>query len=160
MARTIASRSDVDVGSQPSTVGRAAAVVTAAGFAAWAAFQLLLALGAPLGEASWGGTHDVLPTNLRIASAFAVVFYVAAAAVVLRRGGFAVSWVPASVARWGTWILAVVLTLSALANLASQSESERLFNAPFAIALAVACVIVARQPEPSASPPGRRVDPR
>jgi len=36
---------------------RSAAVAAAVGFLVIAAFQLALALGAPLGRAAWGGTH-------------------------------------------------------------------------------------------------------
>jgi hypothetical protein len=40
---------------------RTAAIAAAVGFLTIAAFQLALALGAPLGRAAWGGTHLQLP---------------------------------------------------------------------------------------------------
>ena len=68
---------------------RIAAVAAAAGFLVQAAFQAAIALGAPLGRASWGGAYDgQLPMGLRIASGVAVGFWVLAALIVLGRGGF------------------------------------------------------------------------
>ena len=51
------------------------AVVAAVGFIVLAVFQVALALGAPLGEAAYGGTHTDLPVALRITSAFAAIVY-------------------------------------------------------------------------------------
>jgi hypothetical protein len=46
-----------------------ATIVAASLLAVIALFQLVLALGAPLGRMAWGGRHEgVLPTRLRIAS--------------------------------------------------------------------------------------------
>jgi hypothetical protein len=78
-------------GLQPS---RTAAVAAAVGFIAIAAFQLALALGAPLGRAAWGGAHLHLPTSLRIASAFAVGVWVLAALIILGRARYPVSPLP------------------------------------------------------------------
>jgi hypothetical protein len=56
---------------QRRATGRLAAVA-AAGFAAIAVFELLLAAGAPMGSAAWGGAHPGrLPSELRVASALA-----------------------------------------------------------------------------------------
>src|SRR5919106_302887 len=60
---------------------RVAAMAAAIGFLAIAAFQVALALGGPLGRAAWGGSHVRLPMGLRLASAFAVVFWTVAALV-------------------------------------------------------------------------------
>ena len=52
---------------------RIAAVTAAVGFLLQAAFQAALALGAPLGSASWGGAYEgQLPMGLRIAGGVAV----------------------------------------------------------------------------------------
>ena len=67
---------------------RIAAVAAAVGFLIHAAFQAALALGAPLGSASWGGTYEAqLPMGLRIASGVAVGVFMLAALIVLGRGG-------------------------------------------------------------------------
>lgn len=123
---------------------RSAAVAAAVGFLVIAAFQLALALGAPLGRAAWGGTHVRLPTGLRIASAFAVGVWVLAALIVLGRAGFRVSPLPPAFVRWGTWILVGVSVLGALMNFASRSSWERFIWGPAALILAVLCLVVAQ----------------
>lgn len=141
-----------------SPVPRAAAIAAGAGFLGIAAFQVALAAGAPLGQASWGGTYDgQLPTGLRIASAVAVGVWVLAALIVLGRGGFEVSPLPSAVLRWGTWILVAVSLVGALMNFASPSAWERFLWGPFALALAALCLLVARsRGAPAASPPHDR----
>lgn len=123
---------------------RTAAVAVAAGFLAIAAFQVALALGAPLGRAAWGGTYTQLPTGLRIASAFAVGIWVLAALIVLGRAGFQVSPLPPAFLRWGTWTLVGVSVLAALVNIASPSSWERFLWGPVALILAWLCLVVAR----------------
>jgi len=59
--------------------GRTAAAAAATGFSLLAAFQLSLALGAPLGHLAWGGAQERLPSGLRIVNAFAAVVFVVAA---------------------------------------------------------------------------------
>ncbi|MEV0283732.1 hypothetical protein AB0H36_06360 [Kribbella sp. NPDC050820] len=125
---------------------RTAAIAAAIGFAGLAVFQLLLAAGAPYGEAAWGGnTEGRLPAGLRVGSAISVVVYAGAAAVVLRRAGFGIR-LPSVVARIGTWVLVVLLTLGALANFASQSPWERFLLGPVALLLAGLCFVVAGSP--------------
>ena len=76
------------------------AVAAAAGFLAIAAFQAVLALGAPR-PCGLGGIHARLPVKLRIASAFAVGVWVLAALIILGRAGSQVSPLPPAFARWG-----------------------------------------------------------
>ena len=52
-----------------------AASIAAAIFAGLMLFQILLALGYPLGEAAWGGYYTELPAGMRIASALSAAFY-------------------------------------------------------------------------------------
>jgi hypothetical protein len=127
-----------------SPAGSVPAVAAAAGFLAIAAFQLALALGAPLGRAAWGGTHERLPTGLRIASAFAVGVWALAALIVLGRAGFSISPLPPTFVRWGIWILVGVSVLGAILNFASSSRWERFVWGPVALVLAVLCLLVAR----------------
>lgn len=71
---------------------RALSIIAAAGFGLLAAFQLAIALGAPFGKASWGGSHAAaLPIELRVASGVAVGVYLFAALIILARGGVAIS---------------------------------------------------------------------
>jgi hypothetical protein len=122
---------------------RTAAIAAAVGFLAIAAFQLALALGAPLGRAAWGGTNAHLPTGLRVASAFAAGIWALAALIILQRAGIQPSPLPSSLVRVGTWILIGVLALGAVLNFASPSGWERYFWGPVAVILAVLCLLVA-----------------
>jgi hypothetical protein len=123
---------------------RTPAVAAAIGFLAIAAFQLGLALGAPLGHAAWGGTYTQLPPGLRIASALAVGVWVFAALIVLGRAGGGVVCVPQTFVRRGTWILVGVNLLAALENFVSPSSWERFIWGPVALILAALCLVVAR----------------
>jgi hypothetical protein len=130
-----------------------AAAVAAAGFTGLAAFELALALGAPLGRAAFGGAHTYLPAGLRIVSALAVVIWLLAALVVLRRGGYQVPLIPARIARAGTWVLTGLLSLGVLLNLASPSGWERYLQAPITAIMATLCLIVARSRAQPTDPP-------
>jgi hypothetical protein len=122
---------------------RAAAIAAAAGFLVIAAFQLALALGAPLGRAAWGGGHERLPVGLRIASAAAVAVWILAVMIVLGRAGFDSPLSPGFV-RWGMWILVGVLAIGALMNFASPSSWERFIWGPFGVVMTALSFVVAR----------------
>jgi len=127
-----------------------AAAAAAAGFTGFAAFELALALGAPLGRAAMGGAHTYLPAGLRIVSALAVIIWLLAGLVVLRRGGYRVPLISARAAWAGTWALTGLLSLGVLLNLASPSGWERYLQAPITAILATLCLIVARShPQPT-----------
>jgi hypothetical protein len=127
-----------------SSTTHSVAMAAGTGFLLVAAFQVALALGAPWGRAAWGGAHDGrLPRNLRIASGFAVVFWILAASVVFARAGHELIPIPFEVARWATWVLFGLSALGALMNLASRSKLERLIWSPVSALLAVLCLVVA-----------------
>lgn len=125
----------------PPTPDRAAPVagaVAAGLLGALSAFQLALALGAPWGEAAWGGRHAELPTGLRAASAVSAVVWSGAAAVALRQGGRD-TWAPVP-DRWlrrTTAGLALYSGVGVVMNLASRSELERAVWVPVTLAMAV-----------------------
>ena len=125
---------------------RIAAIAAAAGFVALAAFQLALALGAPLGHAAWGGSAAHLSGTQRVASAFAVVFWIGAAVVLLRRVGLIARPRAVAVVRWATWSIAGLCAISAVANLASDSLWENVILGPGAAILAVLCAVAAIGP--------------
>jgi hypothetical protein len=108
------------------------------------AFQLALALGAPWGAAAWGGRNPgVLPTGLRVASAFVgVVVYPLIALVILAAGGaIADDWLP--IGRTVVmWILAAFFVLGTVVNAISRSPIERIWAA-VSLALAVCCAVIA-----------------
>jgi hypothetical protein len=126
--------------------GRTAAVIATVGFAGIAAFELVLALGAPLGHAAYGGSTAQLSAGERVVSVMAVIVWLAAAVVVLGRAGFlAVTW-PTELFRRATWVLVAVSALAALPNLVSQSPWEQFVFGPTALVLAALCLVVARSP--------------
>ena len=128
-----------------SAVAKTAAIAATVGFAGLAVFQLLLAAGAPLGEAAWGGTTEGrLSTGLRVGSAISLVVYAVSAALILRRAGFRVPWVSRAVARIGSWVLVGLLALGTLANFLSQSPWERFLFGPVTLVLTGLCFVVAR----------------
>ena len=125
-------------------IARVAAVLAAIGLAGIAIFQLALAAGAPWGHAAWGGANAHLSTAQRSASAATVVFYAAAALIVLGRAGILRASGDAALFRWGTWFLAVAMAIGTLPNFASQSRWENFVFGPLALVLAILCVVVAR----------------
>jgi hypothetical protein len=128
---------------------RIAAMAAAVGFLVIAAFQVALALGAPLGRAAWGGAYEgQLPMGLRIASGVAAGVWVLAALIVLGRAGFRVVPLPYGVLRWGTWVLVGLLFVGALTNIASSSGWERFGWGPVALIVGALCLFVALRAEP------------
>ena len=119
------------------------AILAAIGFLAIAAFQVALALGAPLGRAAWGGAHERLPRSLRIGSAIAVVVWVFASLVILGRGGLPVVALPPIAIDWGPWVLVGLSALGAIVNFASSSPWERFGWGPLALILAALCLVLA-----------------
>lgn len=115
------------------------------GFLGIALFQLALASGADWGHAAWGGADAELSTSLRIGSAVAAVVWAAAAGVVLGRAGFFGSdRRHAGLHRVGTWVVAALCGVGALANFASESGYENAIFGPLGLVLAGLGVVVAR----------------
>ena len=75
-----------------------------------AAFQLTIALGAPLGRFAWGGQNRVLPARQRIGSVISIVLYALFAVIVLAAAG-AVAGVPGLVVGVGIWVVFAVFAL-------------------------------------------------
>ncbi|MDQ0736400.1 hypothetical protein [Arthrobacter agilis] len=103
------------------------------------AFQAALALGAPWGEAAYGGAHrGVLPPRYRAASAVASAVYGALTLITLGRG-------PGATAR--RRILSggsALMLLGTVMNLASRSRLERTIWTPVAGTLALTLLRLAR----------------
>jgi len=110
------------------------AVLILAGFAV---FQILLALGRPLGRFAWGGQHpNVLPMQLRIASLVTVVLYASFAVIILNQAGLLELLARDGWAKTALWILTVYLFIGMLMNAISRSKSERMVMTPLTLVLA------------------------
>ncbi len=123
--------------------------VAAAGlFAAGAAFQLALALGAPYGDAVLGGRADtvagVLTGPYRWVAAGQGLLLVGLGGVVLARAGLVPSGRlgPRGLRR-ATGVVAGLMLVNTVGNLASPSALERWMGAGTATA-AVLCAVLAR----------------
>jgi cytochrome bd-type quinol oxidase subunit 2 len=118
-----------------------AAVLAALILAGLIGFQLLLAVGLPMGHYAWGGAHRVLPRSLRIASVVATFIYLALAMGILEAAGV-IDLDASEVPRVAVWILAAFFGIGVLMNAISRSEKERRM-AFVAAALSALCAIVA-----------------
>ena len=123
---------------------RVAGITAVALLAVVEVFQIALALGAPLGKASWGGQHEgVLPARLRIASAIAaVVAYPLIILFVLAAAGLIDTTLAVGTRRVGMWVLTALLALGAVANFVSRSKIERIWG-PVSFGAAVCCGLIA-----------------
>lgn len=102
-------------------------------------FQIALALGAPLGEAAWGGKHkNVLPRNLRIGSLFAAASLLFMSLVVLSASS-SVNLYPESFTTVVLWVMAIYFAIGIVMNALSRSKVERIW-APYSAILCILCV--------------------
>ena len=123
-------------------VAPTAATAAAVGFFGIAAFQVALAVGAPLGRAAWGGGR-IACRRACGSRARARSWFLLAATIVLGRAAIQISPLPPAVLRWGTLILVALLPLGAIMNLASSSPWDRFLWGPLALALALLTFVVA-----------------
>lgn len=108
-----------------------------------AAFQVALALGAPLGHLAWGGkSTGPLPPRLRLASVAALVPIASGLVAAAAAAGW-LGWPGRSAARTILFALAALFALSAVGNAASSSAAERRLGLPLAAALAAGCLALA-----------------
>ena len=105
-------------------------------------FQIALIAGAPIGRFAWGGQHQVLPVNLRLASVTSIVLYLAFGAVILDNAGV-IAMMPDTFSQPGAWILTAYFAVGIGLNALSRSKPERSVMTPLAAALALTCAVVA-----------------
>jgi hypothetical protein len=123
---------------------RIAAFVAVSLLAVIIAFQIALALGAPLGEGAWGGQNEgVLPKRLRIASGVAA-FMIYPLIVIAILGASDLIDVDLLRGKRGPlmWTFVGLFTLGGIANLVSRSTIER-YWAGVSLAIAVCCAVIA-----------------
>lgn len=132
----------------PNPWGRWSARAAAAFFAAFALFQIALALGAPLGFMAWGGQSAVLPDALRGSSGGAAAVLLVASCVMLVRSR---DW-GRSLPRWPVFglnlLFAAYLLLNTAGNLVSKSQAERLVMGGATLAGAGLCILAAALARP------------
>jgi hypothetical protein len=140
-------RNDRGVVRSAGTAG--AALGVAAICTSFAALQVALAAGAPLGGHVWGGSQPhVLPAGMRVVSVGAAAVLVGMATVVTRRAG--VIGRPAGWLTPATWSIAGYFALNTVGNLASTSDVERFVFAPATAVAAALTAVVARRSSPVA----------
>lgn len=118
------------------------ALIACAVLLALALFQILLILGVPIGRYAWGGTHDVLPQNLRIASASSIALYIVFAAFILSKASVIDLVQNDSLVGVGMWVFTGYFFLGIFMNAISRSKKERLVMTPVAAVLAVLFLLV------------------
>ncbi|MGO9487212.1 MAG: hypothetical protein ACLPX9_21990 [Rhodomicrobium sp.] len=126
-----------------------AASAAAAILAGLMLFQILLALGYPLGKAAWGGYYTELPAGLRIASILSAALYAAFISITLASARLVRAPFGPRFMRLSLWSLTALFFLGTLMNLASQSLLERAIMTPLAFVLTICCYSLARHPQRS-----------
>lgn len=105
------------------------AVAAAVLMASVAAFQLALAAGLPLGEATMGGraatVGGVLQPPYRAMAFGSAVVLVLAAWVVVGRAGILPIFLGGQALVWGAWVVAGFMVLNTLTNLSGRHPLER-----------------------------------
>jgi hypothetical protein len=111
------------------TLVELAAVVAAVLLAAVAAFQVALAAGLPLGEATMGGraatVDGVLQPSYRAVAFGSAVVLVLAAWIVLARAGLVPIFLGGQALAWGAWVVAGFMALNTVTNLSGRHPLER-----------------------------------
>jgi hypothetical protein len=122
---------------------KSAAVVLILLFVGLTIFQLLLALGKPLGEFAWGGQYKVLPQNYRLGSIMAFLFCIACISLVLQ---VPLEWIPAILPSWliqfSYGALTILFGFSVLGNTLSKSKKERVLGIPLASMIFLSCFLI------------------
>lgn len=101
-----------------------AAWIEVIGFSGMICFQVLLALGAPLGKAAWGGHYQKLPASLRLGSILAVGIYLLGSFFVMEKAGLLITFNKPVLSGVFVWILVGIFGFSFIGNLLSESKLE------------------------------------
>ncbi len=106
-----------------------AAIAASVLLAVVAAFQVALAAGAPLGEATMGGraatVNGVLAPAYRAMALVSAVILLIAAWIVLARAGVVTTSLDERILVWGTWFVAGFTARNTLTNLSGRHPLER-----------------------------------
>ena len=106
-------------------------------------FQLLLAIGVPLGYLAFGGKHEKkLPNKLRIMSIIAICVFIFTSLVVLDHADFITIFSNLLIPKIAIWIIAFYFALNTLTNAISKSKWEKRIMTPLSLTLSVCCFII------------------
>jgi hypothetical protein len=120
-----------------------AAIIAVVIFVVISVFQLLLALGLPLGKLAYGGKYEKLPTKMRIMSLVAIGIFALGAISVLERAGLITIFNNPIFTLVVVWVIAIYLAFNTLLNAISKSKQEKLIMTPLSLILSICCFIVA-----------------
>lgn len=124
----------------------AAAVVFAVAVAGIIAFQIALALGAPLGAYAMGGQFQSrYPPAMRVAAVGQALLLALAGLIVLSSAGLVAPSV-AEAFPWLIWLVVAFSGVSVVLNAITPSAGERRIWAPVAIVMLVSSLTVAISP--------------
>lgn len=117
------------------------AIIVTILFVAVAIFQMLLALGLPLGEFANGGFYKVLPKHFRILSVVNAMILLFMAIVFLQHTNVlnSLQFLPTT---FLVWVTTVFLGLNTIANLFSRSKKERYVMTPLSSITFILCLII------------------
>jgi hypothetical protein len=119
-----------------------AAIISAVILMTIAIFQILLLLGFPLAEYSWGGKYKgVLPPRLRMMSLLSAILLCLMGIIFLMHTKVLSIGdnIPTNIL---VWIITIFLGLNTLGNLASKSKKEKIVMTPLAGIAFVSCLFV------------------
>ena len=129
------------------TLVELAAVAAAVLMMAVAAFQVALAAGLPLGNATMGGraasVDGVLQPPYRAIALGSAAVLVLAAWTVLGRAGTVPIFISDQALAWGAWVVAGFMALNTLTNLSGRHPLERWGMASITLAAALLVAYVA-----------------
>lgn len=114
-----------------------------AGYVWLALFQLMLAVGLPLGKLAWGGQARVLPKRLRWASLASAGVAMIGAIALSQAAGLLAGPFPAGVLRAVLGALCLLFTFSIVGNALSENRPERLHGVPLASVLSLSSGVAA-----------------
>ncbi len=120
-----------------------AAIIAVVIFVVISVFQLLLALGLPLGKLAYGGKYEKLPTNMRIMSLVAIGIFALGSISVLERAGIITIFNNPIFTLIVVWVIAIYSAFNTLLNAISKSKQEKLIMTPLSLILSICCFIVA-----------------
>lgn len=106
-----------------------------------AVFQVLLALGLPLGEFAMGGYYKVLPCKLRVVSTINAIILLFMGVVFLQHTNVINIFhvLPTNIL---VWVITVFLGFNTIANLLSRSTKERYVMTPLSSIAFILCFMI------------------